>query len=541
MHIPIASHASIQFVDVTEPSGIINNGNSWGASWGDFNSDGFPDLWLSNHFSSPSLYYNNGNSTFLDISSKLQLNIFEGIDKHGASWADFDNDGDQDLIILTGANKGLGKIPNIFLINDNGTLTDKSNLFGLEYSMGRGRTPLWFDWDGDGKLDLLLSNGQRSDRQASTALMHQTSAGFEDKTEISGLKIRGAVGAAQVSDLSGDRKIDLVIMTPTTIGKGVFDFSNFNFINLNKDLNIPILRAKDFTIADFNGDLLPDIYLTGINETTSNTGKLLINTGNGFIDGTIDSELSNSEYCQNVVAGDFDNDMDLDIYLVCNKGSNNLPNILYENQGNGKFLEVKNMGAEGPKEGLGDSVTTVDYNNDGLLDLFLTNGYDLFPNSELGSSKLFKNISNENHWIEIDLIGTRSNRDSIGSLVILTTGNVTQLREQSGGMHWTSQNHKRIHFGLGNNTMVNSILVYFPSGIISGIKDISSNQIITIVEPKLSISPRAQVLFGINPDQVHCNHSLIIIKKISNAVACVENTTKDKLIKRGWAKGDLLE
>jgi len=311
----------INFEDVSKFVGISNIGTSWGSSWGDYNGDGLPDLFMNNHLRTPSIYQNNGNQTFTDISLFVHLDSLQGVDTHGASWIDFDNDGDQDLLILTGANKGYGEIPNIFFVNEDGLMIDKAKQLGLDYPPSRGRTPLWFDWDNDGMLDVLLSSGVRPDRQAPTKLMHQTASGFKDVTELSGLKIGGGVGSAQVSDLTRDGTPDLVMMMPSTQGKGVYDFSNLTFKNMNKELKIPKISSKDFTIADFNRDLLQDIFLIGVNETDQSEIRLLINTKNGFEDKKSNLALSNLKFCRNIVSGDFDNDMDVDIYLVCTLNS----------------------------------------------------------------------------------------------------------------------------------------------------------------------------------------------------------------------------
>jgi len=106
--------AEIMFEEVSEKAGISYIGSSWGASWGDFNGDGLPDLWSNGHHRVPNLYVNNGDGTFSDISLKLEMTSPFGRDPHAASWADFDNDGDQDIIVLTGAQRGLGKGPNFF-------------------------------------------------------------------------------------------------------------------------------------------------------------------------------------------------------------------------------------------------------------------------------------------------------------------------------------------------------------------------------------------------------------------------------------------
>lgn len=525
----------INFEDVSKFVGISNIGTSWGSSWGDYNGDGLPDLFTSNHLRTPSIYQNNGNQTFTDISLFLHLDSLQGIDTHGASWVDFDNDGDQDLLILTGANKGYGEIPNIFLINNQGLMIDNAKQLGLDYPSSRGRTPLWFDWDNDGLLDLLLSSGVRPDGKAPTKLMHQNFSGFKDVTKLSELKINGAVGSAQVSDLTGDGKFDLVMMTPTTQGKGVYDFSNLTFQNINKDLKIPKLSSKDYAISDLNGDLLPDLILTGVNEAGQLVNKLLINTENGLEDNTLISGLSNSKYCRNVVTGDFDNDMDIDIYFVCSLNSKNIPNVMFENLGDGTFKKLNGIGVlDGTLMGLGDSVTTVDFDSDGFLDLFITNGHELESISETGPIQVLRNLGNDNHWIEIDLVGTISNRDAIGSTVLISAENVTQIREQSGGMHWTSQNHQRIHVGLGNNTIIEKITVFFPSGIVYRLENIPSDQIIIIIEPIQPLPPRKQIELNIEPSKVLCKTSLHLFMKSYTKSLCVSSSTFQGLLDRGW-------
>jgi len=181
--IVVPIHAEIQFEDATKFSGISYNGKSWGSSWGDFNGDGWADLWLGNHNGkNANLYVNNADGTFSDLASEVFQDYSMGVDIHGASWADFDNDGDQDLILLSGAKRGIGERPNLFFINEDGKLKDQAKEFGLDFPLGRGRTPLWLDWNKDGLLDIVISNFPRPDGQAPTSLFTQTAKGFEDNT-----------------------------------------------------------------------------------------------------------------------------------------------------------------------------------------------------------------------------------------------------------------------------------------------------------------------------------------------------------------------
>ena len=195
---------------------------------------------------------------------------------------------------------------------------------------------------------------------------------------------------------------------------------------------------------------------------TNNNGTLSTLFGLGF-----NEDIS----CGSIAAGDLDNDMDIDLYLACRSGVENMENIIYWNDGDGTFTKGSNHGGEGPvgagldsHVGVAESVVIADYDTDGFLDLFVTNGNLLMPSYTGGPDVLIRNQGgNGNHWIELDLVGTNSNRDGIGAKVTATAGGVTQLREQNGGYHRDSQDHMRIHFGLGSNTSV-SVTVDWPDG-----------------------------------------------------------------------------
>ena len=154
--------------------------------------------------------------------------------------------------------------------------------------------------------------------------------------------------------------------------------------------------------------------------------------------------------CYGGVAADFDNDMDLDLYLACRQGAENLENRYYDNDGDGTFTLVSSHGAEGPvgtgiELGVADSVVTADYDVDGFMDLAVANGLLFYPVSRGGPDTLLRNTGNSNHWIEIDLNGSSSNRQGVGAKVFATAGGVTQVREQNGGYHWT-QSTQITHF-----------------------------------------------------------------------------------------------
>lgn len=241
------------------------------------------------------------------------------------------------------------------------------------------------------------------------------------------------------------------------------------------------LIESDSTITD----VMPIGFQVG-EYTVSPT--LLINGDDGFEDRSLSSGFIEPISCAYSVAGDFDNDMDVDIYLSCGGSASNISNILYENVGDGSFNKVETAGvaaggAAGSELGQGQNVAIADYDEDGFLDLYLTNGRGEKP-INLGPDQLFRNVGNANHWIEIDLEGVVSNRDGIGAKVYVTTPDgKTQLREQSGGMHRFAQNHKRLHFGLASNTKVANIEIIWPNGIIQNIENISVDQVLRVIEP----------------------------------------------------------
>lgn len=609
---------TISFEEVTQTAGISYSGLTFGAAWGDFNGDDLPDLWVNNHFNNQGiLYQNEGDGTFTDVTLDVFLATELEGDDHGSAWIDIDNDGDQDLIQVGGGDTPTPdpRQANNLYINEGGQLRDQAVALGVDYPLARAQSPIVLDFDNDGLLDILLGATPRSDGLGPPTVFRQRSAaeggGFEDVGILVGFQPQ--VGEASrwgiLSDLSGDGQLDIILEGARTI----LDPQTIPFTDLTSTLLASPLGAADAAAADFNGDLLPDLYLTSNSGITGvglsspdtartlftanttrqgiqfNTGgeveftisvpsnvpanrifigssgfnpssnqftlspddptvvgivpnppgtgravyigydptlerwqvfasapsnfvftaiaqstepienlsaigfvdrparpdRLLVNTGQGLIDESQVAGLGDIPVDgKSVAAGDFDNDMDVDLYIVASDGAVNSPNVLLDNQGDGTFVPVEFAGgAAGSNLGLGESVVAADYNLDGFLDLFVTNGFvPQQPLPDDGPHQLFRNLGNENHWLLIDLEGVQSNRDGIGARVLVTAGGVTQLREQNGGIHKWSQHHQRLHFGLGTNTVIDEIEITWPSGIIQRIQNIAADQLFTIVE-----------------------------------------------------------
>ena len=492
----ISDAHSITFEEVSNIVGIQYFGESWGSAWGDVNKDGLPDLWVPNHRNPDQLYVNQGDGRFIDEAANIlgfeQKPIF---DNHGAAWADIDNDGDQDLVVLSGGggNGAIG-ISNRLFFNQKGKFQEVAKDYNVQYKNASARVPLWFDYDRDGSLDLLVGSRFRPNDETSLSptVFRQRAGFFRNTGKSTGFDqiINGTFGV--LSDLSGDGVPELILKSSP---RAIFDTTQLPFINVANKLLAPgsKLVGEDYAAADFNGDLRIDLFV----KKASGEDRLLINTEEfGLVDVTIESGITQHPG-SNVAFGDVDNDKDVDLYLVTSPETldsdeilepaetntplaANSPNILYLNNGDGTFVEADQaFGAVGSAIGSGETVSVVDYDQNGFLDLFITNGRS--PQNP-GPNELYQNQGNENHWFKIKFQGFESNYDGVGNTVLLTSGGSTQIREQSNGMHNRVQNEQTIHFGLGRDTSVDEITVEWSLGTIQTSRDFEVDQTLLIKE-----------------------------------------------------------
>jgi hypothetical protein len=175
--------------------------------------------------------------------------------------------------------------------------------------------------------------------------------------------------------------------------------------------------------------------------------------------------LSEPTDAMSCVAGDFDNDGDVDLYLVCTGFVSNRPNRYYRNMGAGRFLLIHDAdGAPGSEAGRGDTVSTADFDGDGFLDLCVTNGEGDAPFFADGPVELFRSLPNGNHWLQLDLSSTVVNADAWGTRVTAWVGSRRIDRWQDCGVHRFSQDHARLHFGVGAATSIDRLQITWPDG-----------------------------------------------------------------------------
>jgi len=433
------------FEDVTRKAGVSGPWYCMGAVAGDFNNDGYPDLFISNY--GPNiLLKNDRNGSFTDVTKRA--NVAGGNEcSVGAVWVDYDNDTFLDLYVgnylefdpdykyyyapdgFPGPMAYDAQKDILYHNNGDGTFEDVTVKMGITDIDGRAMGVGAADYDEDGYVDIFVAN----DHTLNYLWHNEGGRGFVDKGTMSGTAFSQA-GEATVS------------------------------------------MSVDF--ADYNNDGLLDLFVS--DDTYC---SLYENLGNGiFSDKGVSSNIS-MQAAQFVGWSssfmDYDNDGDPDIFKT-NGALKHLygqEDQLFQNEGNGVFRDVSlELGSYFSEEHVGRGACIGDYDNDGDLDIFVVN---------LNNRSVFlrNNKGNMNNWIMLDLTGTASNREGIGARIRIITGDKTQIAQKKTTTGYLSQNDPRIHFGLGKNETVEKIEITWPSGKVQTLENIKTNQILEVIEP----------------------------------------------------------
>jgi MYXO-CTERM domain-containing protein len=518
------------FEDVTDDAGFTVDNSSWGAAWADYDDDGDSDVFVYGHLphqtcARSQLMRNNGNGTFTDVTVAADFasdggddTAFEGDpdvctdpspetcascanidtqtpeetdaydqgDTHGAVWLDFNRDGKKDLYVINGSTKFEDGGPNeqqfnrLWLNDGDGTFTNISETAGTRGQDHRGRGVYSFDFENDGKIDIFSTAYDRGPYDYGNLLFHNNGDNtFDDLGGTSGIaRDSDQNRAAGWADYDNDGLVDVIVAEPCALYHHELDGT---FTEVTVDAGILANETcTGFAWGDIDDDGFIDLYSSqGFDSQIKDI--LYRNNGNGsFSDVTITAGVSNLASTRGAIFGDYDNDADLDLYVV-NLQQASKPNQLYQNDGTGTFTEVGGTeGAGGLPENpvAGACGIFVDFNKDGHLDIFTTNG----EGNTSAPYLLLKNRANDNHWLEIVLIGTDSNIDGLGAKLSVKTGSKTQLRQHLGPHHWLSQSLLPVHFGLGTATSIDELVVTWPSGLVEEFSDVDIDQIVEITE-----------------------------------------------------------
>jgi enediyne biosynthesis protein E4 len=472
---------TLTFTDVSVEAGFFGNNSSWAAAWGDYDNDGNVDVMTLGHVqgitnSISQLWHNNGDETFTDVTIQAGLNPHNG-DAHGAGWGDFDSDGYLDLYIAKGTPKADPNNYNeLWRNNGDGTFINIASSSRVTGRSHRTRGAYAVDYDRDSDLDIFSTSFDTPN------LLFRNDGGlqFIDVAEEAGLQRNDIENrTAAWADFDGDGLMDVLITKSSALfrnrGDGTFlDVTTAAGITQSVD-------AQSGAWGDYDNDGDLDLYITmGESNGTPIQGILYRNNGDGtFTDVTAASGAVNTVGALGVTWGDYDNDGYLDLYIVNTETGLTEPNRLFRNNGDGTFTDVASTAGVGGKtgQGRGSDATFADYNNDGFLDLFVCNG----AGNTVGPYLLYRNNGNSNEWLKVVLIGQQSNRSGIGAKILLKAGGGRQFREYTG-QHYMSQNHIPVHFGLGQATIIDSLTIRWPGGITQILHNIAVNQTLTITE-----------------------------------------------------------
>jgi hypothetical protein len=493
-----------------------------GVAWIDFDQDGLVDLFFvqsaATDIYKPSrplrcaLYHNNGDGTFTDVTDKAGVGG-EGHYGQGVAVGDFDNDGWPDLYV-TGYGRAI-----LYHNNGDGTFTDVTSKAGVGDEGKWSTSAGWFDYDKDGWLDLVVTNyiewssknniycgehrpGYRAYcnpgnyRGQKTKLYHNNHDGtFTDVSDASGVGKPESKGMGVVlADFNNDGWPDIAIANDT--------WPNFLFINKHdgtfEDVSLisGIAASEDgryeagmgIDASDVDRDGWQDVYITHLDFELN---RLYRNNHNGtFDDATYSSGIGNKAILLSGVSMkfiDYDNDGWPDILQVNGAMVDNVelyhsevsykePLLMFRNIGKGQFEKVsESLGPDFMRPIAGRGLATADFDNDGDIDIALNNRGEV-------PSLLRNDGGNANNWLEILLIGTKSNRDGIGASLKLTSEGLVEVEQAKGGMGYMSASDPRIHFGLGKRAKIESLEITWPSGKIDRLTDVPVNKILAVRE-----------------------------------------------------------
>jgi hypothetical protein len=522
----IAKRAGVEFHHHTRvfkgrSADVLRMFTSGGASVavGDFDNDGFDDLFVTDSAEGTTsrLYHNNGDMTFTDVTAKA--GVGGGNDPlsivSDALWLDYDNDGWRDLLVIRFGT------PLLYHNEHNGTFKNVTAQSGLT-RFGNTIAAIAFDYDNDGRLDLMFGNyfkpqnllDVKSIEQdphvlpndldnavngGGVTLWHGLGNGkWEDVTDKAGFgKHTGWTLDVGHGDFNNDGLQDIYLACDYGTDRIFFNNGDGTFRDATeKSIGFDTRKGMNADVGDYDNDGWLDIYVTNITDEYMKECNMLWHNNH---DGTFTDLSRETGTCETLWGwsakfGDYDNDGLLDLFVVNGLRSagpeNYIPVLVnlitkpgvdftdvrgwpdignmtwsgyqkkkfFRNLDGQTFKEMSNaVGVDNDKDGRGIGVG--DFDNDGRLDFYQANADQ--------TSLFYHNATTDaGHWLELKLVGTKSNRDAIGARVTVKAGARTMIREVDGGNGYAGQSMQRVHFGLGANASVTSIEIHWPSGTV---------------------------------------------------------------------------
>jgi hypothetical protein len=495
---PDPQHPEVRFSSVTAIEPVTDGGLSRGVAWGDFDNDGDPDLVVANAINQPQMFYrNDGPDGFFQIQFDP---IVQSVgDTEGSYWADYDNDGDLDLLLTNQFDQPLR-----LFRNDGSEAAERDGTAGFvrvaagdlgDDSKMSANGACWGDYDNDGRLDLFVVQRGGAD---DLLFRNLGDGSFKRLTEGAVVSAGGDGRTCAAGDVDGDGDLDLFV------GNFVLDGAkspNFFFLNsgdghfeaVTQGAIVTDLQAtygSSFVDVDDDGDL--DLFLSNIARSDHNA--LYLNDGRGGFTKRMDGPLvtAASRPSKGHAWGDYDLDGDLDLFIANGTEAEvDLRNFFYLNDGGGRFTPVES-GVLVEARSTSAGVAWADADRDGDLDLFVANwgGSD-------EDNALYTNQTTGRSWLVVRLIGTESNRMGWGARIRVTATIRGESRTQNRWMipttGYASQNEPVAHFGLGDADRIEGIEITWPSGTIDRLGRTVTNRVVVITEGQTAGSPRAEM------------------------------------------------
>lgn len=456
----------LRFKDITTQAGLARKGWGMGIAVGDYDNDGLPDIYVTG-YGGNALYHNLGGCKFEDVTNKA--GVAGGGFSAGAAWGDYDRDGRLDLFVSRYVHTDIYNLPTaehpsksffhkglpvenpwsmtgetdfLFRNRGDGTFEEVSKKAGVNDPAHRyGLGVVWADTDGDGWPDLYVAN----DSGPNFLYRNQHDGTFEEVALLSGVALSpegqevGSMGV-DIADFDGDGRLDILVTNYADQPKDLYwnggkeGFTDLAYASKITKSELPYV-AWGAGLVDLDNDGLPDAAIA-----------------NGHIYPEVDTLADESHYDE--------------------------PLLVFRNNGDRTFEDVSaasgvNSGAMHSRRGIAFG----DINNDGAMDMVVFN---------VGAppSLFLNDTRNTNHRVLLQLEGTKSNREAVGARVILSTASRKQMQEVKAGNSYLSTSDPRLHFGLGKDSVIQSLEIRWPSGAVDTLKDVSSDAIYTIIEGK---------------------------------------------------------
>jgi hypothetical protein len=451
------------YQDVTAKAGVQGRGYDLGVAIADYNNDGFEDIFVVG-LRGNTLYRNNGDRTFTNVTAQAGL---DRLDKRfgrlwavTAAWVDYDRDGWLDLFVSNYCVWDPQKEPtceqnhipdycdprlydglpnSLFHNNHDGTFTDVSVKSGIRDSIGKGMGVAVADFDGDGWPDIFVAN----DTLPNSLFRNERNGTFREMAVESGVAY--TENGMAISGMGADAR-------------------------------------------DIDNDGLPDIFESALVKETCplfhNLGRTLFEDVT-YVSGLSQATLPRGGWSNGIC--DFNNDGWKDLFVACgqvmdpngsSRGTVEQTNAVFANLGNGRFADLSSTAGHefATRKAVHRGAAFGDLDNDGRVDIVVT-ALDASPEIWHNGS------STANHWLIIKPDGTTSNRDGIGAVIRVTTASGVQYNHVTTSVGYASASDRRVHFGLGRDTVVRELRIQWPSGTIQTLENIKADQVLEIREP----------------------------------------------------------